>query len=219
MSEKFLTELAELKGEVLHMGNFAVDMLDQSLQALVNQDRALAEDVKKHKKTLAEMNDALEERIFTIIALYQPVARDMRSLVCALSIVSASERVGRYGKDIANVLLKSEEKVTMGTISNILSIPPMASNVISMIKDSLKAYETEDLSLIKDHSRRDDIVDAQRHTVFRESLTYMMEDPRTISRCSHHIMVIRYLERCADHACKIAEKVHYMVTGERVEIK
>ena len=88
-----------------------------------------------------------------------------------------------------------------------------------MVDDAITAYESDDLTRIKDFSTRDDTVDALRHSIFREGITYMMEDPKNISRCTHYIMVARYLERCADHACKIAENVHYMETGERIEIK
>ena len=95
----------------------------------------------------------------------------------------------------------------------------MAGLVLSMIDDSLRAYETGDLEFIRRHSERDDVVDALRHTIFREGITYMMEEPRTITQVMNYLMVARYLERCADHSCKIAEKVHYMVTGERIEIK
>jgi phosphate transport system protein len=102
---------------------------------------------------------------------------------------------------------------------NALSLPHMASLVIGMIRDSLKAYENEDLSLVAHHSARDDAVDALRHTIFRDGITYMMEDPRTITKCTNYLMVARYLERCGDHACKIAEKVTYMVTGDQIEIR
>jgi len=94
----------------------------------------------------------------------------------------------------------------------------MADLVIDMVDDAVKAYENDDLSLIEDFSARDDTIDALRHSIFREGITYMMEDPKNISRCTHYIMAARYLERCADHACKIAENVHYMHTGERIEI-
>ena len=95
----------------------------------------------------------------------------------------------------------------------------MADLAIDMMYDAITAYESDDLTMIKDFSTRDDTVDALRHSIFREGITYMMEDPKNISRCTHYIMVARYLERCADHACKIAENVYYMETGERVEIK
>ena len=95
----------------------------------------------------------------------------------------------------------------------------MADIVCKMIEDVLKAFETGDLSIIQDFAERDDNLDALRYSIFRECLTYMMENPKNITRCAHYMMIARYLERCGDHACKIAEKVHYMVTGERVEIK
>ena len=95
----------------------------------------------------------------------------------------------------------------------------MADLAIDMMYDAITAYEYDDLTMIKDFSTRDDTVDALRHSIFREGITYMMEDPKNITRCTHYIMVARYLERCADHACKIAENVHSMETGERTEIK
>ena len=95
----------------------------------------------------------------------------------------------------------------------------MGNIVYGMIEDALKAFETEALSLIQDFAERDDTLDTLRYSIFRESLTYMMEDPKNITRCAHYMMIARYLERCGDHACKIAEKIHFMVTGERIEIK
>jgi phosphate transport system protein len=100
-----------------------------------------------------------------------------------------------------------------------MSIPHMADLVIDMVDNAIAAYESDNLTLIEGFSARDDTVDALRHSIFREGITYMMEDPKNISRCTHYIMVARYLERCADHACKIAENVDYMETGERIEIK
>jgi len=91
--------------------------------------------------------------------------------------------------------------------------------VCSMIEDALKAFENEDVSLIRDFEERDSEIDALRYSIFRECITYMMEDAKNITRCMHYAMVARYLERCADHACKMAEKINYMVTGERKEIR
>jgi phosphate transport system protein len=100
-----------------------------------------------------------------------------------------------------------------------MRIPQRAELIIDIADDAIAAYESDDLTLIKDFSTRDDTVDALRHSIFREGITYMMEDPKNISRCTHSIMVTRYLERCTHHACKIAENVYYMETGERIEIK
>jgi len=88
-----------------------------------------------------------------------------------------------------------------------------------MIQDALRAFENETVIDTEDFVSRDDELDSLRYSIFRECLTYMMEDPQKITRCSHYIMIARYLERCGDHACKMAEKIYYMVTGERKEIK
>jgi phosphate transport system protein len=219
MSDKFHSEMAVTKGKVLGMGYLAVGMLEEAVLALEENDIHRAEAVKKRKKDLSDQANALEEEMYRLIALYQPMAKDMRMIACSLRLISSAERIGRYGKDIANVVLTTYSDRGTATLVKALSIPHMASLVIGMVDDSLKAYETEDLSPIAHHSARDDTVDALRHTIFRDGITYMMEDPRTITKCTNYLMVVRYLERCGDHACKIAEKVTYMVTGDQIEIR
>ena len=162
------------------------------------------------------MEVELEEHCYHLIALNQPMAKDMRFIACTLKVINASLRIGRYGKIIAKIVKEISDKPH---IANLMSIPHMADLVIEMVDDAIAAYESDNLTLIEGFSARDDTVDALRHSIFREGITYMMEDPKNISRCTHYIMVARYLERCADHACKIAENVHYMETGERIEIK
>lgn len=219
MTDKFHHELVVVKDEVLAMAYMAEGMLRDSVAALRTGDRALAASVKERKSALTGRNDTLEEELYHLIALYHPVARDMRMIACSLKVIGSSERIGRYGKDIASVVLETENENRLPDIVSALSIPHMADLVLSMINDALKGYDGEDISYITRHSERDDTVDLLRHTIFREGLSYMMEDPRTISRCTNLLMVARYLERCADHSCKIAEKVIYMVTGERIEIR
>jgi len=216
MVEKFHKELENLKKEVIEMGNLAKEMLFNAVEALKNRDVRLAEEVVSKKREIAEMDQKIEEKALQLIALYQPMAKDMRAIACILKMITYLTRIGRYGKDIANVAKKLADKPH---IAKLVEIPYMAELVCKMIDDALKAFETEDLSLIEDFSERDDSVDALRYSIFRECITYMMEEPKNITRCTHYVMIARYLERCADHACKIAEKVYYMVTGERKEIK
>jgi phosphate transport system protein len=215
MAEKFHTDLKVLKKDTLAMSALGRLMLRNAVDALIRQDKELAATVVARKDELHKMEVRIEEHCYQLIALNQPVAKDMRVIACTLKVITASMRIGRYGKVIANIVKDISEKPH---IANLMSIPHMADLVIDMIDDSVKAYETEDLSFIEDFSARDDTIDALRHSIFREGITFMMEDPRNISRCTHYIMVARYLERCADHACKIAENVHYMQTGERIEI-
>jgi len=216
MAEKFHTELKNLKTETLEMAHLGRFMLRTAVDALIRQDPGLAESVIVRKGEIHDLEVRLEEDCYHLIALYQPMAKDMRTIACTLKLISASLRIGRYGKVIAKV---AKELADRPHIANLMSIPHMADLAIGMVDDAITAYESDDFTLIKDFSARDDTVDALRHSIFREGITYMMEDPKNISRCTHYIMVARYLERCADHACKIAENVHYMETGERIEIK
>jgi len=216
MSEKFHTELDRLKQDTAEMVQFARDMLSESVNALTEQDTTKALQVISKKKHIREVTIALEDRTYQLIALYQPMAKDMRVIACMLKMITAAERIGRYGKDIANMVKHLQDQPDF---AQSLPIPHMAEQVLGMIDDAIAAFETENLEAIKDFSSRDDAVDALWHSIFRETLTFMMENPKTITRSTYYIMVARYLERSGDHACKMAENIHYMVTGERIEIK
>ena len=216
MTDRYHTELKDLKKGVSEMARYALSMLQDSQEAFTNQDNALATTVLDRKDQLREMTVTLEESCYQLIALNQPVAKDMRTIVCSLKVIAASERIGRYGKSTAKVVKEISGKPH---IANMMSLPLMSEYVIAMIEDAVVAYETENLKKIDGFSARDDAIDALRHSIFREAITYMMENPKTITQATYYIIIARYLERCADHACKIAENVQYMETGERVEIK
>lgn len=216
MVEKFHEELKKLKKEVTEMGNLAKDMLSDAVKSLKERDRELASGVIEKKKKIADMDEKIEHTALALIALYQPMAKDMRIIACVLKMITYLTRVGRYGKDIARVAIELAEEPH---IAKLVEIPHMADMVCGMIEDALKAFENEDVLLIEDFEERDSEIDALRYAIFRECITYMMEDAKNITRCMHYAMVARYLERCADHACKMAEKINYMVTGERKEIR
>jgi len=215
MVDKFHDELSALKGSVLDLGTFSFDMLQNSVAALKNQDRELAESVYSKKRLLAEKNRSVEEKALRLIALYQPMAKDLRAIACALRMNNAFFRIGRYGKDIAMLV---EDLSVEPHIANMMNLPHMAQLVSGMLDDVITAYRREDATAVRKFSERDDVIDAMRYSIFRESVTYMIEDPRNITRCIDYVMIARYLERCGDHACDMAEQVCYMVTGEHVEI-
>jgi phosphate transport system protein len=216
MSEKFHAELKALRKDMIDMAGFSRNMLCDALKALTTEDIETAKEVAFRKKHIREATIDLEDRTYQLIALYQPMAKDMREIACMLKIITSAERIGRYGKDIANMVkhLEGEPDFVQP-----LPIMHMAGLVIGMIDDVMHAFETESIETIKEMSRRDDTVDSLWHSMFRETLTFMMENPKTITRGTYYIMVARYLERSGDHACKMAENVHYMVTGKRIEIK
>lgn len=215
MVEKFHDELKKLKKDVIEMGALSIDMLKNSVESLKNQDINLAKKVYSKKGKIAKMDIEIETKALQLLTLHQPMAKDLRLIACSLKMITYLARIGRYSKDIAKVTIELSDKPH---IKKLVSIPHMADIVCRMIEDALIAFEKEDISPIKDFSQRDDDVDELRYSIFRECITYMMEDQKTIGRCMHYAMVARYLERCADHACKIAEKIHYMVTGEHIEI-
>lgn len=216
MTEKFHQELSELKGNVIVMGRLAMEMLQKSVEALKNQDVELADWVVSKKREIADWDDKIEDEALKLIALNQPMAKDLRTVACILKTITYLARIGRYGKDIAKVV---KDLSSQPHINRLVNIPHMSQLVCEMIDDALVAFETEDISKIKDFKERDDNVDSLRYSIFREVVSYMMEDPKFITRGANYAMVARYLERCGDHACKIAEKTRFMVTGERVEIK
>lgn len=209
-------ELIALKNEVSNMGHFALKMLSDSIECLYSQDIQLASEVLSKKDMLRDYDNKIEEKTLKLIMLYQPMAIDLRSLAAILKIITYLQRIGRYGKDIADVVKKhlSDKQVAL----NLVNLRHIYEHVQSMISDALLAFEKMDISLIKDFEARDDEVDKLRWSIFRECLTYMIEDPKYITECAHYMMFARYLERCGDHACKIAEKVSYMVTGKHIEI-
>lgn len=215
MVKKFHDDLKKLNSNVIEMGYLAIDSLKDSVESLKNKNVELANEVLKNKSKIANMDSLIEEKALILLTLHQPMAKDLRRIATILKIITYLNRIGRYAKDIAKITVELSEKPQ---IKKLVSIPYMADIVCKMIDDALLSFEKKDLKYIKDFSDRDDSVDQLRYSIFRECLTYMMEDSKNITTCTNYVMVARYLERCADHAVKIAEKIHYMVTGEHIEI-
>jgi phosphate transport system protein len=216
MVEKFYEELDELKAEIPVFGAIAIRMLEDSIKALKNQDVGLAEEIRNRKVDLAAQHNYIEEEALRILALYQPMAKDLRVIACINQMNYSLYRVGRIGWDIAKLSIYVADQPF---IENLQSIFHMGDLVVAMLRDVMDVYRSNDVSSLLELSARDDVVDNLRSSIFRECLTYMMEDNRNIPRCIDYISVSRHLERAGDHACLIAEKVYYMNTGERVEIR
>lgn len=216
MAKQFHEELTLLKAQVLDMCSLATCFLEKSIEALVNQDVKLAQTILDDRKQIMDKNRDIEEKCIQFMALYQPMAIDLRTIVAILKIIEDLVRIGRYGKDIAALV---EELSQKPHVKKLISIPHMQRTVESMVQDAINTFQDGDLSRLDDIGTRDAEVDELRDSIFRECLTYMMEDPSTITRCIHYIMIARYLERCGDHAVKIAERAMYMKTGEYVELK
>ncbi|MCI0497169.1 MAG: phosphate signaling complex protein PhoU [Thermoplasmata archaeon] len=216
MTEKFQEAISELKTRTMEMAALSIEMLKQSVEALKDRDVERAEYVLSRKRELAQLDMEIEAEAIRLIALYQPVAGDVRKIACVLKLITYLNRIGRYGKDIAKISIELSQKEH---IARLVDIPRMADEAIAMVDDAIEAFHREDIAPLAGFGERDDSLDAERYSIYRECLTYMMEDPALITRCTQYIMIARYLERCGDLACKMAEKIHFMVTGDFIEIK
>ncbi len=216
MVEKFYAELDELKAEIPVFGRFAIGMLEDSIRALKTRGVGLAEEIRERKADLAAQHTRIEEEALRILALYQPMAKDLRVIACVNQTNYSLYRVGRIGWDIAKLSIYVADQPIIENLQNIFH---MGDLVVAMIRDVMEVYENQDVSSLIELSARDDVVDNLRSSIFRECLTYMMEENKNIPRCIDYISVSRHLERAGDHACLIAEKIYYMNTGERVEIR
>ena len=216
MAKEFHKEIVVLKNKVLEMGNFALEMLTDAVKALFEEDLELAKITVRKKHDIADYDSSIEEDTLKLIALYQPMAKDLRRLATILKTITYLTRIGRYGKDIAAVV---KDIKNIRCPKRLVNLQHIFEHVRDMLIDVLKAFDKGNIDGLEKFGERDDEVDDLRWSIFRECITIMMEDPKCITPCAHYIMIARYLERCGDHACKIAEKVYYMVTGERTEIK
>ena len=212
----FDQELESVRQELVHMGQIVQDAIKNAVDALARRDKALAQQVMDGDDLIDSMQVEIEDRCISLIARQQPVATDLRILGTGLKITTDLERIGDHAFDIAKiVLLIGNEPL----IKPLVDIPRMAVMAQSMLEDSLQAYLKLDIQLAEKVCRDDDLVDQLYHQVFRELLTYMLEDPKKINQATQLIFVARYLERIADHSTNVAEWVIYLVTGERLRKK
>ena len=214
MSKKFRDELKVLEEDVSGMGALASGMLRDSFSALKKGDGKLAAKVVSKNADIEEMDERIEDDALKLIALYQPMARDMRSVAISLKMITYIARIGKYAKDIAVHARFIAERGENGVPAK---LSEMAEAVFSMIDEALGAYRTRDVSRLSDFGERDDKVDAMFSELMNSCETSAFKKKISLAYCVDYLMVARYFERCGDHACKMAEKVHYMVTGERID--
>lgn len=216
MKNKFHTDLDALSQEVTEMGTLVCKMLDRSVTAYANGDRVMAEWVLEHKDEASRSDSLIEDEALRLLVLHQPMAGDMRRVATILKMITYMERIGRYAKNIANAaidLLDTDEHKHMPQIAT------MGAVAVEMVSDAITAFKTSNVELVEDFASRDDELDRMRYDYLRTALAEMKACPCNVDTYTSYLMVARYLERCGDNACKIAEKVHYMVTGKRIELR
>lgn len=211
----FETQLQNLQENLIEMGNFVRRMLQKAMRALLEQDIAVAEEVISDDDVADAMDINIETKCMRLIALQQPMAKDLRVIGTVIKAISDLERIGDYSVDIAKTALRlSNEKY----FKPLEIISKMAGIVDMMIEETLKAFLERDLQLAQKVCDDDDEIDHLYKNLFDELLDYMKKDPNLIYQATYFLFVARYLERCADHIVNVAERVHYMVTGQLLQL-
>ncbi len=207
----FDSDLQLLNRKIAEMGGLAEEQLSNALKSVTRRNVGLAADVIARDKKLDEMEMEIEEAAIRTLALRQPVARDLRDTVAALKVASTLERIGDLSKSIARCTEILSQNRPMPVVAPLVR---MGRQVLSQVTEVLDAYTSRDTALAVSVWRRDVEVDVTYNSLFREILTYMMEDPRNIGVCSQLMFVAKNLERIGDHSTFIAEMTYYIVEGE-----
>jgi phosphate transport system protein len=212
--KSFDEQLKRLNQEIVQMGGLAEAQLNSAIEALVKRDAVLAGQVVQNDARIDALEHEVGDLTVRMLALRQPMAQDLREVVAALKISSDLERIGDYA---ANVGKRAIALSQTPPVKSAHAIPRMGRLVQEIIKDVLDAYAEHDAEKAISAWQRDEEVDEMYNSLFRELLTYMMEDPRNISPCTHLLFIAKNIERIGDHATNIAETIHFLVHGRPIE--
>jgi len=213
MTKYFETELDLLKQTLLRMAGKAEAMIHKSVQALVQRDVSLSDEIPHIEDEVNRLQLEIDDRAFKLLALRQPMAHDLRLIIAAMKISGDLERIADQA---VNIQENTKVLLQFPLLKPLIDIPKMAEIATEMLRDSLDAFVESDAAKARVVVTRDDEVDGLKNQVFRELLTYMISDPRTIQVGLQLILVARHLERIADHATNIAEDVVYLVEAKDI---
>ncbi len=213
--EAYHRDLHRLREEVLTMGSLVGKAIGDSVLSLKNRDVETAQKVIDMDKEIDAIDHSIEENCMRLLALQQPMARDLRLIISVLKMSIDLERMGDLALEIA-VITKITANVP--PVKPLIDIPRMSELCQEMLANTMSAFENKDVELAKNVAKRDDEVDMLFDQVRRELISYMIEDPKKITGAQHLTFVARYLERIGDHITNLCENVVFMVTGDRVEL-
>jgi len=214
--ETFERDLQELEDELLTLGSRVEKAITDSVSSLKRRDRETAQRIVDQDRELNEKRYELEAKALTLIATQQPMAGDLRTIAAILSLASELERIGDYAKGIANInVMMGDEPL----LKPLIDVPRMAEKTRDMLHAALQAFAERDIDLARSIPERDDEIDGLYNQVYRELLTYIISDPRTIDQATYLLWVAHNLERAADRVINICERVIFTVSGKLVEIK
>jgi phosphate transport system protein len=211
MQRHFDQELTDLRTEILRMGTLVERQIESSIQSLVNRDAHLASSVIERDALVNEMDVEIDETCIRLLALQSPAAGDLRFITTAMKISTELERMSDLAENISERAIELNEEPQLKPY---IDIPRMSSWTMRMVHECLEAFVRSDAALARKVCTDDDFVDDLTHQLFRELLSFMIENPGTITRAIRLTFIGKYLERIADHATNIAELVIYMVEGK-----
>src|SRR5437764_15448090 len=212
----FGEQLEALSSSIAQMGGVAEAQLAEAVDAIARRDSALAERVIAGDPRIDQLQQTVEDQGLKLLALRQPMAVDLRNTLAAIKIASELERIGDLAKNIGKraLVLNREPPIRLAQ-----SLGRMGRAALAQLKQVLDAYSDRDAEAAKTVWRHDEEIDELYNSLFRELLTYMMEDPRTIGLCTHLLFVAKNIERAGDHATNIAEVVYHMATGGHLALE
>jgi phosphate transport system protein len=209
----FQDDLDTLKQRLLSMGGLAEERVRESIRGLMDRDPAALDAVLRGDQPINDLHIELDDRCFKLLALHQPMAADLRVIVAAVKINTDLERVGDLAVNIAEA---GKRYLRHAPVKPLIDIPRMGELAQSMLRDALDAFVRRDIALAEAVLAQDDIVDGLKTQIFRELLTYMLQDPATIEPSLDLILISRHLERIGDHATNVAEDVIFILSAKDV---
>ncbi len=215
LRKTFETELQQVKDNVLVLGSMVEQALLDSVESLKKRDLKASEKSLEFDREIHKQRFEIENQLMILIATQQPMAHDLRLLASSMEIISELERMGDYAKGIANINLRMGDAPLLKPL---IDVPRMAQKGVDMLHRSLTAFVNEDIELARSIPVEDDEVDALYNQVYRELMTFVIADPKTIERANWLLWVAHNLERFADRVTNICERTVFIVTGELVEI-
>ena len=216
LRKTFENEIQQVKDDVLVLGSMVEKAILDSVEALKKRDIKASERLIREDKEINKKRFEIENKLMVLIATQQPMAHDLRLLASCMEIISELERMGDYAKGIANINLRMGD---MPLLKPLIDVPRMARIGVDMLHEALTAFVNEDIEIAKSIPVKDDEVDALYNQVYRELMTFVIQDPKTIERANWLLWVAHNLERVADRVTNICERTIFIATGEMEEIK
>jgi len=207
-------EIDEIAALEMEMGDLALSMLEKAVETLDKEDTVLVNEMKEAHIKIQKLDETIESKVFRVLMIYQPMAADMRAVATMLKMTTYFERIGKYGYNIAKYSVNIKDGKASSAFKGMTEMGKLA---VDMVKGVMDSFKSRDIAKLKQYSAMENKLDSLRKKVLGETIAFMKDHPDRVDDGSMIISASRYLERAGDYACKLAEKLIFMVSGERIE--